>query len=294
MTHDELLKSLPPDTRASLHEMSDAAGLQHLAGHLSGLAVTGAWIGTGAPLWWLALPLHGALLVFLFTLQHECTHKTPFASRPLNESVGHITGFVILQPFLWFRYFHLAHHRHTNDPDNDPELTAGAKPATRRAYLWHVSGLPVWSWLGRQMFENAFGTPQSPYLPARVLPRLRREARFMLAGYGLILLIAPGPAFWLWILPMMLGQPLLRLYLLAEHGRCPHVANMLENSRTTYTTRAIRFIAWNMPYHIEHHSAPNVPFHHLPELHRHMRDHLISTSQGYVAFTRDYVSTLEG
>ena len=51
---------------------------------------------------------------------------------------------------------------------------------------------------------------------------------------------------YLWIIPLVLGQPFLRLYLMAEHGRCPHVANMLENTRTTYTTRAMRWLAWSV------------------------------------------------
>jgi fatty acid desaturase len=44
-----------------------------------------------------------------------------------------------------------------------------------------------------------------------------------------------------------------------------------------------------MPYHVEHHVAPNVPFHRLPELHRSMRDQLKVTANGYAAFTRDFL-----
>ena len=91
---------------------------------------------------------------------------------------------------------------------------------------------------------------------------------------------------------MLLGQPFLRLYLLAEHGRCATVANMLENTRTTLTNRAVRWIAWNMPYHTEHHVWPTVPFHRLPELHRLMRPHLAEVSPGYVPFHRELIREL--
>ena len=67
------------------------------------------------------------------------------------------------------------------------------------------------------------------------------------------------------MLPVLLGQPALRLYLLAEHGDCPRVANMFENTRTTFTTAMMRFLAWNMPYHVEHHVYPQVPFYRLPD-----------------------------
>ena len=69
---------------------------------------------------------------------------------------------------------------------------------------------------------------------------------------------------WVWIIPALLGQPFLRLYLLAEHGCCAFVANMFENSRTTFTGPLVRFLAWNMPYHAEHHAFPTVPFYRLP------------------------------
>ena len=114
----------------------------------------------------------------------------------------------------------------------------------------------------------------------------------MLLAYALIAvsLLASSTALWLWVVPVVLGQPVLRLYLLAEHGDAPMVANMLENSRTTFTNRIVRFLAWNMPYHAEHHSYPQVPFHRLPALHGVMRAHLATTAEGYAAFTRDYLA----
>jgi len=83
--------------------------------------------------------------------------------------------------------------------------------------------------------------------------------------------------FWIWLLPVLVGQPFLRFYLLAEHGLCPTVANMFENTRTTFTNSIVRFVAWNMPYHTEHHVYPMVPFHKLPELHRIIQNELINT-----------------
>jgi fatty acid desaturase len=258
--------------------------------------VVSAGIVAGVPGWPLLLPVQGVLLVFLFTLEHECTHRTPFATPWLNEAVGFLAGLVILQPFQWFRAFHLAHHRFTNDPERDPELLSGAKPGTWRAYLLHLSGIPVWRGLLAQLWVNAFGDARAPWIAGRALPRLRREARVMLALYALALAsLAVSPLLlWLWIVPLLLGQPVLRLYLLAEHARCPTIANMLANTRTTFTNRLVRALAWNMPYHIEHHSAPWVPFHALPDLHERMRPHLVTTAPGYAAFTREYSAGLQG
>ncbi|MBC7478568.1 MAG: fatty acid desaturase, partial [Pseudorhodobacter sp.] len=144
MDHRAFVASLDAATRAALTERSDAAGVVQLGWHGLYLLVTGLCIGLlPAPFWQIALIPHGIGLVFLFTLEHEATHKTPFASERWNEIIGRICGFVLLLPFAWFRYFHLAHHRWTNIPGQDPELE-GTKPATLRHWVWHVSGLPYW------------------------------------------------------------------------------------------------------------------------------------------------------
>lgn len=291
MDHRDFLHALPAATKARLTAKSDSAGLWHLAGHLAAIAICGGLIAARVPGWPLLLPVQGVLIIFLFTLEHEATHKTPFASERLNEVVGHLCGFLLVLPFQWFRYFHLAHHRWTNIAGKDPEL-AGEKPATLKAWVWHVSGLPYWIAEVRLLNDLARGRAGADYLPSPALPRIIAEARWMLAGYALVgvsLLWSPL-LLWVWLVPILLGQPALRLYLLAEHGDCPQVANMFENTRTTFTTAAVRFLAWNMPYHIEHHVYPAVPFHQLPQLHRLMKAELRVTADGYAAFTKAYLS----
>jgi len=290
MDHKVWLKTLPPEDATRLVRIDPWAGYLHLAGHAGLICVLGGLIASGVPFWWALLPIHGIAVCFLFTLQHEATHKTPFPNAILNDWVARVIGLIIFQPFEWFRYFHLAHHRHTNDPEHDPELLTGGKPETWAAYLRHVSGVPTFAANISQVWRNAFGALDATYLPKRAYPRIRREARVMLCFYGLALVCNfwSPVLIWIWLVPMLLGQPFLRLYLLAEHGRCPMVANMFENTRTTFTSRAIRFLAWNMPYHTEHHVFPAVPFHNLPDLHRLMQAELRVTSSSYRAFTRDY------
>jgi fatty acid desaturase len=289
--HRAWLKGLPEDLLAGLSTRSDGAGLLHLAGHMGLVLLCGALIGLGVPGWWLLLPVHGILLVFLFTLEHETTHQTPFATVWLNEIVGRFCGLVMVLPFLWFRYFHLAHHRWTNMEGKDPEL-AGTRPRSLRGWTWHVSGLPYWIASIRLIAALAAGKADDTYLPHNARTRIVREARIMLLVYaGIAATFWWSPlVLWIWLLPVLIGQPFLRLYLLAEHGDCPHVVDMFQNTRTTFTNRIVRFLAWNMPYHVEHHVVPAVPFHRLPELHLLMHDQLAVTADSYSAFTRDYLA----
>ncbi len=294
MDHLTFVSSLPRDTLARLNALSDGPGLRHLAGHLGAILFFGLWISQGWFLWPVILVVQGILICFLFTLEHETTHKTPFETQWINEWTGRICGVLIALPFEWFRYFHLAHHKHTNIPEKDPELIAGAKPEGWGAYIQYVSGIPYWVDTIDKTIGNAFGRYPGDYVPQRAHTRIRTEAKWMLVFYGLVLasfLFTPL-LFWVWLLPCLLGQPFLRLYLLAEHGRCAFVTNMFENTRTTLTNRIVRFVAWNMPYHVEHHSLPQVPFHQLPELHRQMQGRHAVLANGYTEFTKDYASSL--
>ena len=287
---------LPSARRRALTARSDRAGLRQLAGHLAAIAFTGCWIGSRLPLWPLALLLHGVLLVFLFTALHECVHRSAFATRRLNDAVAALCGAVLFLSPEWFRRFHLAHHRHAQDPERDPEL-AVPRPRTWREYLLHVSGLPTWRCAITTLLVNAVGRKvREPYVPASAERRVRRESRRMLALYAGIALVSvaggSSAALTLWLLPMLLGQPVLRLYLLAEHGRCPFVADSFVNTRTTFTNALVRALAWNMPYHAEHHAFPAVPFHRLPDLHRLVRAQLRTTSRGYARFNGEYARGL--
>ncbi len=294
MDHTDLISALAPATKTPLTTRSDKAGLRHLAVYLFALAITGTAIALRIPFWPLLILPHGILLVFLFTLAHECTHQTPFASPWLNELCGHAIAPVLGLPFIWFRYFHLAHHKYTNDPDRDPEIAGHPRPATRRQWLIYLSGWPYWRGAARTLLSNAFGPITAPYLPARRHGSMQREARAILCLYAIaaLSLFYSPLLIWLWLVPVLIAQPVLRAYLLAEHGLCPQVADMLENTRTTFTNRMVRFLAWNMPYHIEHHSLPSVPFHQLPSLHHLARAHLKTTSPGYASFSADYARSL--
>ncbi|MEO0618293.1 MAG: fatty acid desaturase [Pseudomonadota bacterium] len=296
--HRMVIAALGPDVRAHLVTRSDAPGLIKLALHAAAISLTSTWIMVGWPGWPLALFAQGVLLVFLFTLLHEVTHETAFRTKWINQAVASVTGALLLIPPTWFRAFHFAHHRHTNDPLRDPERS-GREIDSRGALAWHLTGLPLWWSQLRILAALGRGDVSAEYIPNRARHKTVREAQIYLLGYaGLALAALASTAVadavvWLWLVPVLLGQPVLRAYLLAEHGLCPPVANMLENSRTTLTNRVVRWLAWNMPFHAEHHAYPSVPWHRLPDFHEITRDHLASTSDGYIAFHREMAGEIK-
>src|SRR5262249_55425242 len=144
----------------------------------------------------------------------------------------------------YFRLFHFAHHRFTQDPTRDPEL-ATAAPSTLTAYLWRVSGLLYWRdrftvTLGHALTGRVRESFVAPDRSAYIV----REARILWACYLFVLLASiycqRTEALLYWVLPAVLGQPFLRLFLLAEHSGCAFTDDMLENTRTTRTNIAVR------------------------------------------------------
>ena len=130
----------------SLSRRSDAAGLLRGAVHVGLLAITGTvvWLASGQ--WATLLPamlVHGFVIVTMFAPMHECVHKTAFSTPVLNELYGWFAGLVSFYNFHFYRYYHTWHHRYTQDPERDPELS-DFKPATAWGYLAEVSGLHFW------------------------------------------------------------------------------------------------------------------------------------------------------
>ena len=183
MDHRAFVAELTPEQRRALTAKSNRAGLMHLAGHLGVIGVLGGLIAFKVPFWWVLLLPLGAAQVMLFTLNHEAIHRTAFASRWLNDWIARGCGALLVLPPEWFRFFHFEHHRHTQDPDRDPEL-AGKVPETRWQYIRHVSGIPLWIASFKVLLTNASGRSQDAFVPASGRAKIRREALILLGQYG--------------------------------------------------------------------------------------------------------------
>lgn len=294
ITHKEALAALSDADLGALKARSDGPALKHIAGHLGLLVATGILVQSFWGSWIIApvLVLHGVIIVFLFAPLHETIHETAFSTRSLNVAVARFCGFVLLLPPRYFRYFHFAHHRYTQDAGRDPELKT-PRPGDWGSYLRALTGIEYWRGQIAALVQCAAGRTVPDFVPARGRDRVRAEARWFLAGYAFLaagsIAVNSSLLLWLWIVPAVLGQPFLRAYLLAEHTGCPLVPDMLINSRTTFTNRLVLWIAWNMPNHAAHHALPTVPFDKLPRLTALLRQNLKTTASGYVDAHRQIV-----
>ncbi|TDH63231.1 fatty acid desaturase [Dankookia rubra] len=277
---------------------SDAAGWRQLSLHVALLLATGTLVAL-APGWWVlpAMLLLGVVQVALFAPFHETSHYTAFADRRVNAVVGWLSGAPALYNWHFYQLYHTAHHRFTQDPEREPELLT-PPPTTLDGYLLRVLSIPYWRFRMIILRDGLRGDLSAyPYIGEAAAPRvirsIRGEVAFLLGG-ALVSALVFGweTPFLFWVVPQLLAQPLLRLYLLAEHTGCSTDRNGLTNTRTVLTSPALRLLMWNMPYHAEHHLYPFVPFHRLAGVHAVLKEKLAHLQPGYARFHADFVKAL--
>jgi fatty acid desaturase len=312
-TLDELLprkKYITPLAKAK----SNLLGAQQVIWHFSLLALAAK------------MPLFSTVSVafvssFFFHGLHECVHRTAFASNTWNNLFAHAFGFLSFRPACHYRYYHWKHHKYTGNPELDSELQPGSyldfPVETLWGYIFYLSGIPFWIDAISSIINHALGDCPESYL-SNEKSRLdvTREARIYLGLYVLIAILAStnrdknGMAtllFRAWIVPALLGQPFLRFYLLAEHRGRKSSPLIYENTRTMHTNWFYRKLAWSMPYHMEHHAWPAVPFYRLKDVHKlwiqavqgheNLLDNgetikLSSNHEGYIQFHFDFLKAL--
>lgn len=241
----------------------------------------------GAYGWLVPLVVLQAFFIgYQFMAVHETAHKTAFRTRWVNAVVGQISGALIMLPYEYYTLFHWDHHRYTQDEERDPELLFKTVPRSWLALAFTFSGVTQTLKRSMLMARHAFtGKVTAPWVPEAKRDLVVLEARAYIVVYAFLLagsvLLDSALLVWAWLLPLFVGQLMLRPYLLSEHTGCATTGTAFENTRTTYTNPVMHWFAWNMPYHAEHHSYPSVPFHALPKLNALIDARIVHKGNGY-------------
>lgn len=288
---------LEPSVLKTLNARSNFRGITRLMGHLAIMVINGClWLSLDS--WWLKLPaliVYGFSLAAMFAVVHECSHRTAFASKKINDVVAWWAGVLSGYNSTFYRRYHKWHHRYTRIPGKDPELE-DAEPSNLGEYLTQISGY-YW-WLGKIQTHCQVATgklDKMPYISEDAETEVISSTRWQLLVYGMAIAVSltwQQPWFiTFWVLPLAVGQPILRFILLAEHTGCTKDNNLLTNTRTTLTWFPLKFIMWNMPFHAEHHLYPSIPFHALPKAHQELKEYLAVVDSGYFQVNQNIISS---
>ncbi len=228
--------------------------------------------------WLLATMVIGSRQLGLAILMHEGAHGCIVRNERSNLKLSQwFCAWPIFADTLSYRRYHLAHHAHTQQPD-DPDLVLSAPfPITWASYkrkFWRdISGQTGFAQRKAQIL-NALGDPSWPL--ARRLGHFRRTLGPQWAANGVLWAVLALAGVWwayplLWLLPLLTWMMVItRIRNIAEHAVVPDSHDPFRNTRTTLANLLERaFIApYYVNYHLEHHLMFYVPCYNLPHLHR--------------------------
>lgn len=243
----------------------------------------------------LALVVLGGRQLGLGILMHEAAHRSLFKSQALNEWVGQwLCAAPMFVELSIYRRYHMTHHIKAgtfDDPDlpnyehypvsraslrrkllRDLSFRSGLRAFAALMVLYGSSGEAARAagysyrsagseknWSARQLLTSSWRS---------VVANAVTLAACVAAGHALVYLLWPVA----WLTTYMLFS---RIRNAAEHGALPGTRepDIWRNTRTVLAAWWERLtVAPNyVNYHFEHHLAPAVPAHKLPEFHRWLR-----------------------
>ncbi len=230
---------------------------------------------------------------------HESGHGTAFRTSWLNDALYQVASFMNMkEPTLW-RWSHARHHTDTIIVGRDREILAMRPPDALRLVV-NVLGIRDAFDVVLSVLRHAAGrltAEEATFIPDSERKRVFSEARAWVAVYAAVIALAIVLGTFLPLmyvgLPSLYGRWLAHYFAFTQHaGLAENVLDHRLNSRTVYMSRALRFLYWNMNYHIEHHMFPMVPYHALPSLHAQVRDDLPAPCRSTFAAYREIVPAL--
>ena len=284
---------------AVLNQRSDWQGFKQTVGYLSLLVLTGvlAWYAVGRVPLLVVLALlfvHGTFYAFLVNGFHEFCHQTVFQTRWLNTLFRWVFSFLGWNNPVLFWKSHQEHHKYTLHPPDDLEVVLPVK-LTLKSYLGFAFLNPMGFYNRlKSVIRLSLGKIDGEWVNALFPPEhssqrraLFNWARILLIGHGLIVVVSL--LLGLWIIPIVVtlapfyAAGFQYLFNEAQHiGLSDNVSDYRLNTRTILINPFLRFLYWNMNYHIEHHMYAAVPCYNLGKLHTLIQADLPYCPQGLV------------
>ncbi len=239
-----------------------------------------------------ALVLLGGRMLALAVLTHEAAHRSLFATRWLNDVVGHwLCGAPSWNRLHAYREHHIGHHAHAGS-ERDPDRALVAPFPCTRASLLRKLARDAFGWTGVRRAAGLFlmdcgyfvydvaGSPRRtpPAQRTGMLEAWARNASPTLlanaALFGVLAAFGRPELYLLWVAAWLTSYSVvLRVRAIAEHACTTEHPNVFLNTRTVLVGPVARLLLapHNVNYHLEHHLLPTVPQHALPRMSRMLR-----------------------
>jgi fatty acid desaturase len=247
-----------------------------------GGAVALAVIAPASPGW---LVLSAAWLAFWIVqvalVGHDAGHQEVFASSRRNWALGMLCWSVVAGVAFWYwNDRHNAHHGHTNDPQNDPDIQGGGLLAfteeeARGRTGWKLVALRhqgLLILLAAGLLAFWFRLEGITHVVRR-LRGSRRVVELVLAGANagvwlLAVLLMGWKGFFLFVVTQLVASMYLAALIAPNHKGMPvwardaditYLERQVLGSRNVTSHPAWDFLFGGLNYQIEHHLFPTMP-----------------------------------
>jgi len=221
-----------------------------------------AWALRHQP-WWLvvvAAYVVGAVLAHaLYVMIHEAAHNNVLKGTVANKVMGIVADLPLVFPSaMVFRKYHLIHHRHMGELDNDPDI-ASEREARLVGNSWWRKALWLFffslSQAGRPLKMRHVRMWDAWAVSNLAIVLALNVAVFLLVGPLALLYLALGTFFGLGLHPL--------------GGRWIQEHYVTAPGQETYSYYGVgNLISFNIGHHVEHHDFMNVSWRNLPRLRR--------------------------
>lgn len=233
----------------------------------------------------IACYVHSLFLFFMSMAAavHELSHGTAIKNKALNDFFYNLFCFLTWNNPVHFRVSHMLHHQNTVHRGIDLEVLQG--PVRDKLNFWTLLAqftfdIPWFLHFMRVAFLHAFGQTDADYFAWKPLmpkedPRRRSMiawARFMILAHLVLALVFAYFHLWVLIYLVTFGSFFATILgkscgALQHTGLSESVPDWRVTCHTFLFGPVMRYLYWNMNFHIEHHMFAAVPFHRLPRLH---------------------------
>lgn len=188
-----------------------------------------------------------------FTPMHDASHRSVARHRGVNDLIGRLAGLPLLAPFPAFRAMHLAHHKHTNEVGDDPDMWSGTGPGWLLPLRWLTQDLHYYARFLRE--------------PERFARREKVEIGLVMLAIAALALAAVATGHGLDVLLFVFVPARLATAALAfAFDYLPHRPHTTTSKEDRFRATHVLGGRWLTPlllgqnYHLIHHLYPGVPF----------------------------------
>ena len=231
----------------------------------------------------------GALLVRLFTLQHDCGHGSLFTSRAMNDRVGRVLGIFTVTPYDSWRDSHARHHAGSGNLDQRGfgDIETLTVEEYQNSSKWQQLCYRIYR---HPVFLFGFGPAYMYFIRHRMPLAPIKEITFwrstMLTNLAIavvffVMMVWVGVGAFLWVhLPMILVGASIGMWLFYVQHQFDETTwdappdwmredAALHGSSFYDLPKPLMWISGNIGIHHVHHLNSRIPFHQLPKV---MRD----------------------